>query len=116
MECKYFGECGACRVYEDGYEAQLTQKLNLNRDRFISFYKKDISIFRSPESHYRSRSEFKIWHKDDDIYYGMNHLEHKGVVLVDDCPQVSEFIHSLMPKLLKAIKDAQIGFKLFGAD
>ena len=46
----------------------------------------------------------------------MNHLEHKGVVLVDDCPQVNEFIHTLMPKLLVAIKDKEIGYKLFGAD
>ena len=116
MDCKYFGECGACRVYEDGYEAQLKQKLDLNRDRFLPFYKKDISVFRSPDSHYRSRSEFKIWHTGDKIDYGMNHLEHKGVVLVDDCPQVNEYIHALMPKLLISIADKEIGFKLFGAD
>ncbi len=116
MDCKYFGECGACRVYEDGYEAQLTQKLDINIERFLPFYKKSISVFRSPDSHYRSRSEFKVWHQGDDIFYGMNHLEHKGVVLVDDCPQVNEFIAELMPKLLISIKDKKIGFKLFGAD
>ncbi len=116
MDCKYFGKCGACRVYEDGYEAQLTQKLDLNRDRFLPFYKKDISVFKSPNAHYRSRSEFKIWHLDDEIHYGMNHIEKKDVVLVDECPQVNEFIHALMPKLLVQIKDKDIGFKLFGAD
>ncbi|WP_373004298.1 tRNA (uridine(54)-C5)-methyltransferase TrmA [Sulfurimonas sp.] len=116
MDCKYFGECGACRVYEDGYDGQLNEKLELNRDRFLNFYEKKISVFKSPDSHYRSRSEFKIWHKGDDVYYGMNHLEHKGVVLVDDCPQVNKFIHTLMPKLLVAIKEKEIGFKLFGAD
>jgi len=116
MECKFFGECGACRVYEDGYEAQLSSKVELNKERFISFYEKDISVFKSPEEHYRSRSEFKIWHIEDEIHYGMNHLEHKGVVLVDDCPQVNEHIHLLMPKLLIAIKEKEIGFKLFGAD
>ena len=116
MDCKYFGECGACRVYEDGYEGQLRDKLDLNRDRFLPFYKKDISVFKSPDSHYRSRSEFKIWHLEDEIHYGMNHLKHKGVVLVDDCPQVNEFIHALMPKLLKSIKDKECDYKLFGAD
>ncbi|MFT7002673.1 MAG: tRNA (uracil-5-)-methyltransferase [Sulfurimonas sp.] len=116
MDCKYFGECGACRVYENGYEGQLNEKLELNRDRFLSFYKKDISVFKSPDSHYRSRSEFKIWHIEDEIHYGMNHLKDKSVVLVDDCPQVNKFIHALMPKLLVAIKEKEIGFKLFGAD
>ncbi|EDZ62520.1 tRNA (uracil-5-)-methyltransferase [Sulfurimonas gotlandica GD1] len=116
MNCKYFGECGACRVYENGYEGQLSDKLELNRDRFTPFYTKNISVFKSPDSHYRSRSEFKIWHIEDEIHYGMNHLEHKGVVLVDDCPQVNAFIHTLMPKLLVSIKDKGICFKLFGAD
>ncbi|MEA1956227.1 MAG: tRNA (uridine(54)-C5)-methyltransferase TrmA [Campylobacterota bacterium] len=116
MDCKYFGECGACRVYENGYETQLNQKLELNKDRFSEFYHDKISVFKSSDSNYRSRSEFKIWHIEDDIYYGMNHIEKKGVVLVDNCPQVNIHIMNLMPKLLKAIKDNNIDFKLFGAD
>ena len=40
MECKHFGECGACRVYESGYEGQLEDKLELNRERFSPFYSK----------------------------------------------------------------------------
>jgi len=116
MNCKYFGECGACRVYENGYESQLNEKKELNQKRFETFYGGDISVFKSPASHYRSRSEFKIWHLDDEIHYGMNHIDKKGVVLVDECPQVNVYILSLMPKLLISIKDKKIGFKLFGAD
>lgn len=116
MECKYFGECGACRVYENGYEAQLSDKLELNKERFLPYYSGEISVFKSPQQHYRSRSEFKIWHVEDDIFYAMNHIEHKGVVLVDECPQVNEYISELMPKLLKAVKEYDIDFKLFGAD
>ncbi len=116
MDCKHFGECGACRFYADGYEVQLKEKAELNKERFLAFYGGEISLFRSPESHYRSRSEFKIWHVGDDIHYAMNHLENKGVVLIDECPQVNEHIAVLMPKLLKSIKEENIGFKLFGAD
>ena len=116
MECKYFGECGACKVYENGYEAQLTDKLELNKKRFLPYYNGDISVFKSPQQHYRSRSEFKVWHVEDDIFYAMNHAEHKGVVLVDECPQVNEYISDLMPKLLKSVKEHNIGFKLFGTD
>ncbi len=116
MDCKYFGECGACVIHENGYESQLNYKLELNRQRFENFYKGEIAVFKSPESHYRSRSEFKIWHLDDEIHYSMNHIEKKGVVLVDECPQVNEHISALMPKLLKEISDAKLGFKLFGAD
>jgi len=116
VDCKYFGECGACRVYENGYEAQLNEKKELNKKRFQAFYDGEISLFKSPDSHYRSRSEFKIWHLDDEIHYGMNHIEQKSVVLVDACPQVNEHIAALMPKLLPAIQEKDIGFKLFGAD
>ncbi|WP_455756147.1 tRNA (uridine(54)-C5)-methyltransferase TrmA [Sulfurimonas sp.] len=116
MECKYFGECGACIVYENGYESQLKDKVNLNKQRFSKFYTKDFYIAKSPNVHYRSRSEFKVWHVEDEIHFAMNHIDKKGVVLVDECPQVNIHISKLMPKLLKAIKEKQIGFKLFGAD
>lgn len=116
MDCKYFGECGACRVYENGYEFQLNQKLELNKERFSLLYSDKISVFKSPESHYRSRSEFKVWHKEDELHYAMNHIDKKGVVLVEECPQVNVDIANLMPKLLKLIADEKIGFKLFGAD
>jgi len=117
MNCKYFGECGACKVYDGGYERQLSLKLELNKERFKPFYSGDISVFKSPQSHYRSRSEFKIWHvSDDEFYYTMNHMDKEGVVYVDECPQVSQYIAALMPKLLKAIKEYGIGFKLFGVD
>jgi len=128
VDCKYFGECGACRVYENGYEFQLNQKLELNKERFLSFYSDEISVFKSPQTHYRSRSEFKVWHpkstsshpltahEEEELHYAMNHIDKKGVVLVDQCPQVNIHIAQLMPKLLQTIRDEKIGFKLFGAD
>jgi len=116
MNCKHFGECGACIVYENGYAGQLKEKLDLNRDRFSSFYDGEISIFESPDQHYRARSEFKLWHDGDEIRYAMNNATKDGVVFVEECPQVNEYISELMPKLLTSIKEAEIGFKLFGID
>jgi tRNA (uracil-5-)-methyltransferase len=116
LDCKYFGECGACRVYENGYEAQLHEKEELNKERFFEYYRGNISVFKSPESHYRSRSEFKIWHVEDVIHYAMNHRDKKGIVLIEECPQVNLHINALMPKLLVAIKEKNIDYKLFGAD
>ncbi|MDB2562337.1 tRNA (uridine(54)-C5)-methyltransferase TrmA [Sulfurimonas sp.] len=116
MICKHFGECGACIVYENGYDTQLAQKIKLNKERFVHLYKDDFYIATSPEKHYRSRSEFKIWHIGDEIHYAMNHQDKKGVVFIEECPQVNEHISTLMPKLLQVIKDKEIGFKLFGVD
>jgi tRNA (uracil-5-)-methyltransferase len=117
LDCKYFGICGACKVYDGGYAAQLEAKVVLNQERFSHFTQKKIEVFPSKDIHYRSRSEFKIWHKEDDsISYAMNPLEQKEICLIDECPQVSEAIFALMPKLLKLIKDEAIDFKLFGTD
>ncbi len=116
MNCKYFGTCGACVVYEGGYEAQLSAKVALNKERFQPFYSGVLSVLESPRSHYRSRSEFKIWHEGEEIYYAMNNAEKNGVVFIDECPQVSKPIFTLMPKLLEKIRENKIDFKLFGAD
>lgn len=116
MECRHFGTCGACTNYEGGYEYQLEQKLLHHQEMFKEYYTKEIEVFPSPHTHYRARSEFKIWHIDQNIHYAMNHKEHKGVVLVEECPQVNEHIALLMPKLLEEIKSKEIDFKLFGAD
>ncbi|SFV75703.1 tRNA (Uracil54-C5-)-methyltransferase [hydrothermal vent metagenome] len=116
MDCKYFGECGACRLYENGYEGQLDEKISENKLLFSEYYDGDISIYKSLTSHYRARSEFKIWHKGNAIFYAMNHQDKKNVVLIDECPQVNTFIADLMPKLLHLIKEKKIDFKLFGAD
>ena len=116
MNCKYFGECGSCRNYKDGYEGQLLKKIELNKERFKDMYSSEIDICKSPDSGYRARAEFKIWHIGDDIQYAMNALEHKGVVVIEECPQVNEHILRVMPSLLQEIKDKQIDKKLFGAD
>jgi tRNA (uracil-5-)-methyltransferase len=117
VDCKYFGTCGACRLYEDGYEGQLAKKVQQNKERFKSYYQGELDIFKSKEEHYRARAEFKIWHiDDDDVHYAMNHIERKGVVLIENCPQVFESINNLMPRLLDALKEADITHKLFGAD
>jgi len=116
LDCKHFGECGACIVYENGYEGQLSEKLELNRKRFESFFSGDIAVFKSPDAHYRARSEFKLWHEGDAIHYAMNNATKDGVIFVEECPQVNEYIAQLMPKLLEQIGKKKIDFKLFGID
>jgi len=117
MTCEYFGKCGACIVYEHGYEGQLQQKLELNQKRFLPYYDGNISVFKSPEIHYRSRSEFKLWHDGDEVHYAMNNVDkNKNIVFVKECPQVNKYINLLMPKLLVLIKLKKIDFKLFGID
>jgi tRNA (uracil-5-)-methyltransferase len=116
MTCKHFGECGSCLNYEKSYDQLLNEKIVKIEEDFVDFYSGKIDVATSNESHYRSRSEFKIWHKDDDIFYAMSSVEKNGVVLVEECPKVTQPIVELMPKLLLAIKEQGIDHKLFAVD
>ncbi|WP_345977748.1 tRNA (uridine(54)-C5)-methyltransferase TrmA [Sulfurimonas sp. HSL3-7] len=117
MDCKHFGECGSCRLYDGGYAAQHKLKSDGIHDLFKELYSGEITPFFSPDSHYRARAEFKVWHVGDDIRYAMNPLERGAkMVLIDECPMVIEPIEKLMWPLLESIKELEMGFKLFGLD
>ena len=117
MECKHFGECGSCRVYEGGYERQHEKKTAEIVALFDELYSDEITPFYSPDNHYRARAEFKIWHIDDEIYYAMNPVERGAkVVLIEECPMVIKPIETLMWPLLESIKELEMDFKLFGLD
>jgi len=116
MDCKHFGTCGSCRIYDGGYDAQLKQKGEAIRELFSQIYAGDILPHVSPQSHYRARSEFKVWHVGDEVHYAMNALEQKGVVLIEECPKVIKPIEALMWPLLERIKTDSMDHKLFGID
>jgi len=116
MNCEYFGVCGSCKLYELSYDEQLEQKIAGVKEMFSPIYQGEYDVARSKESHYRARSEFKLWHVGDDISYAMNRLDKQGVVTIDKCPMVNEAIASLMPRLIKAISEKKMDFKLFDID
>ena len=115
MECKYFGTCGSCRLYEGGYKAQLEYKVNENQKRFEAFYSQPLDVFGSKEEHYRARAEFRIWHDGEHVSYAMT-SQNKQPLCIDECPQVNEHIAALMPKLLEALQRYAMTQKLFGCD
>ena len=116
MECRHFGSCGSCRLYEGGYEAQLMQKQAELAMLFEPLYTGTFDIARSSESHYRARSEFKVWHAGERMHYAMNSADRNGVVLLEECPMVAEPIETLMGPLLESVERMQMGHKLFGMD
>ncbi len=104
MECKYFGECGSCRLYDLSYVEQVELKKKRVGELFADFDIGDFEFFTSDDEHYRNRAEFRIWHEGDEIYYGMHKLEGKGILKIESCPKVDEQIYALMPKLKEYIR------------
>lgn len=116
MQCDYFGICGSCRIYEDGYQGQLSSKTQMIQEAFLPYFQGDISLFESKEEHYRSRAEFKIYHDDEGSFYAMNRADKQGVVKITHCSIVHESIARVMLPLLEEIKKYNLGHKLFGID
>jgi len=108
MECKYFGICGSCRQYKLNYEEQIEKKQNYIKELFEPLHVKDFETFTSPDSHYRNRAEFRIWHDGDKMSYAMNQIEKKKVISIESCPKVVKKIADLMTPLKDMIENNEI--------
>ncbi len=108
MTCKYFGVCGSCKVHELNYEEQIDKKKEYIKELFKPLHVEDFEVFRSPDTHYRNRAEFRIWHDDEEMNYAMNRLEGKEVLQIDSCPKVVMKIAGLMEPLRKMIKKSEV--------
>ncbi|MFC2073355.1 tRNA (uridine(54)-C5)-methyltransferase TrmA [Campylobacterota bacterium] len=103
MNCKHFGSCGSCGLYEIGYQEQLKQKEAMVSGLLAPFYNGGLQVFDSPTDHYRARAEFRIWHEGDVCDYAMGNIEKKGSINIEECPKVIEPIEKRMWKLLEKI-------------
>lgn len=100
------------------YELQLAEKRARIQQQFAEFDLPEIELHRSPDTHYRMRAEFRVWHEGDDLYYVMFEPgEKRAPVRIDACPMVSERIEQMMFKLLDELRpDPRLRFKLFQID
>jgi len=103
MTCKHFGSCGSCGLYDLSYQEQLMQKEQRVSKLLAPYYNDKLEVFDSPSSHYRARSEFRIWHDNDRCDYAMGNMEKKGAITIEECPKVIESIEKRMWKLLEKI-------------
>ncbi len=105
MDCKYFGKCGSCVVYNISCNEQISRKKNKIKDQFSEFYTEDIEVFTSKDAYFRNRAEFRIWHNEDKISYAMNGFNKKDIVLINNCFIVEKKIFTLMPKILSFLQN-----------
>ncbi len=112
MTCKHFGTCGSCGLYELNYQEQLVQKEKRVSALLAPFYTNNLELFDSPDSHYRARSEFRIWHEGERCDYAMGKMpvdgvREKGAISIEECPKVIEPIEKRMWRLLEKINASQ---------
>ena len=121
MNCKYFGVCGSCTLFDKTYEEQLNFKIQREKERFSDFTNMEFDIIKSSEKAFRNRAEFRIWWEKDEhgkaVYsYAMSDFE-KNILEIDSCQIVSLHIQEIMPKLLKEInQDELLSNRLFAIE
>jgi len=98
------------QVTPELYPQLLDAKAQHLKERFQAFKPPELEVFASPPSHYRMRTEFRVWHEGDDLFYimfevGDDPKKDRRQVRMDDYPVASKAINDLMPKLLDAIRD-----------
>lgn len=117
MKCSSFGECGSCTLYGMSYEEQLDSKLEKVGGLLSPYYDGEIEIFDSPQSHYRARAEFRIWHEDGGCGYAMGRRGGKGAVVIEECPKVIVPIERAMESLIEKINSSdELSYRLFAVE
>ncbi|MDF2181097.1 tRNA (uridine(54)-C5)-methyltransferase TrmA [Neptuniibacter sp. CAU 1671] len=106
------------RVNPADYERQLQVKQQRIAEQFAVFNPPQMEVFASPETHYRMRAEFRVWHDEDDLYYVMFAPGDKNTrYKVEACPMVSATIENTMFRLLDLIRpEPVLRHRLFQVD
>lgn len=121
MNCKYFGICASCTLFDKTYEEQLNYKIQREKERFSNFTTMEFDIIKSSEKNFRNRAEFRIWWDKDEngneiLSYAMNDFK-KNILKIDSCEMVSPHIQEIMPKLIFELeKDLILSYKLFAVE
>ncbi|MCT7542847.1 tRNA (uridine(54)-C5)-methyltransferase TrmA [Aliarcobacter cryaerophilus] len=122
MNCKYFGSCASCTLYDKNYDEQLNYKIQREKNRFSNIVNCDFDIIKSTPKKFRNRAEFRVWWEKDEqnnkdiLTYAMNDFN-KEILKIDSCQIVNEDIKNLMPKLLTELEKSMIlSFRLFAIE
>ena len=104
-------------VDPDNYESQLDAKKEQFTQLFSTFELPELACFSSEKMHYRMRSQFRVWHEGEDLYFYMTDQETKARIRVEQFLPASTLINELMPRLVEALKVSPIlRYKLFQAN
>ncbi|ADZ93215.1 tRNA (uridine(54)-C5)-methyltransferase TrmA [Marinomonas mediterranea] len=106
------------QIQPELYEQQLDEKVDALKALMAEFSMPELNVYKSAETHYRMRAEFRVWHDGDDMYYAMfDSKDPRTPIRVDQFPVASKLINELMPALLEAVRHVPIlRHKLFQVD
>ncbi len=101
----------------DNYEAELILKSQKLKNLFSDSTMPELEIFSSEKSHYRMRTEFRVWHEGEDLYFYMFDKENQKNIRTDQFLPASLLINQMMISLMNEIRpNHKLRHKLFQVD
>lgn len=99
------------------YDADLEIKRLKLKDLFKDYTNLEIEVFASAPSHYRMRSEFRVWHEGEDLYYYMFDKGTDQKIRTEQFLPASLLINQMMEALMEELRPNHIlRHKLFQVD
>lgn len=117
MTCEWFGVCGSCRL-PLSYNDQLNAKKAAYFETMAGLNLPEPEIFISPESHFRNRAEFRIWHEESGgLALAMYKSHGKGLLSVSRCPVTHKRFDENIQEMLNFMTDSPLSAgRLFELD
>lgn len=101
----------------NNYANQLEEKHIKLKTLFAAFSQSEIEVFASESTHYRMRSEFRIWHEGEDLYYYMFDKVKDQKIRTDQYLPAGRLINEMMSALMHELHSNNIlRHKLFQVD
>ena len=92
-------------IDSDAYGAQLAAKLARFKADFAAFGLPEPDVYPSAPLHYRMRTEFRMWHQDEQVNYAMfDPADPKKPVILETFDVACAAICDLMPRLRKHLE------------
>lgn len=101
----------------ENYQNQLSAKRQKLKDIYAGFPIPELEVFESAPKHYRMRSEFRVWHEGEDLYFYMFDKVSDEKVRTDQFPPASLIINNMMTALMEELRpNMGLRHKLFQVD
>lgn len=105
------------KLNPDRYQNLLDEKIEIIKSDFKEYFNKEIEVFASEPLHFRARSEFRVWHEGDDLYFYMFDKVEDKKIRLDQYVVASKLINEMMLDLISHIKNVEVlRRKLFQVD
>jgi len=99
------------------YDQQLEEKRLKLKALFAPYSELEIEVFASAPAHYRMRSEFRVWHDGEDLYYYMFDKGLDQKIRTEQYLPASLLINEMMEVLMAELRPNKIlRHKLFQVD